>query len=206
MISLLSMLISLLAITNPIGNAAIFVSMTQGVTRDQTIHIALKTAIAVFFVLQIAVILFYPLSHAMGISMSAFRFAGGLILMKVGFSLFSGTTDHSNFNPEEHKDQLANMAITPLAIPLIAGPGAMVAAIHHADVLPNTLPYMIGSVVIIAVAACIIGLCLYATTLNMFAKFLSKKSIVGVITRICGLIILAIASQMVLDAVKVFMS
>ena len=69
--------------------------------------------------------------------MNAFKFAGGLILLRVGFSLFSGTHDKSNYNEHEHKTEIGNLAVSPLTIPLIAGPGAMVTVIHYAHTMPE---------------------------------------------------------------------
>ena len=204
LLSSLSLFITLFAITNPIGNAAIFVALTQGVTRDEVVRLSIKTGIATFITLQASIIFGYPLLQAIGVSMNAFKFAGGLILLRVGFSLFSGTPDKSHYNEDEHKAQLGNLAVSPLAIPLIAGPGAMVSVIHYAHTMPQNLLSIMSVIGVTAAISCIVAACLYATTTHAFSRIMRNPSVVGVITRLCGLFIISIASQMILIAIKLF--
>lgn len=200
--SFISLFITLLAIMNPIGNAAIFVSLTQGVTRSELVTISIQTGIASFCVLIVSAILGMPILNAIGVTMEAFKFGGGLILMRVGFSMFSGSQDMSNYNPKEHREEMGDLAVSPLAIPLIAGPGAMVTVIHAAHAMTMNLVNILVLSGVIGLNAVIVALCLYATTTRGFSVILRKKSIIGVITRLCGLLIIAIASTMILGALK----
>ena len=202
--SFISLFITLLAIMNPIGNAAIFISLTQGVTRSELVGISIQTAVASFCVLVISAALGMPILNAIGVTMEAFKFGGGLILMRVGFSMFSGHHDKSNYNPEEHHDEIGNLAVSPLAIPLITGPGAMVTVIHAAHAMSPNMINVLLLLGVILLNAVIVGACLYATTIKRFSLVLRKKSIIGVVTRLCGLLIIAIASTMILGALKAY--
>ena len=130
-------------------------------------------------------------------------FAGGLILIKVGFSMFSGETDKSNYNENEHDSEMSSLAVTPLAIPLIAGPGEMVTVIHFMNSGVNISNILMVTGVVLLNCA-IITLCLYATTLPIFQRFIRKKSVIGIITRVCGLLIIAMASSLVLGSLKTY--
>lgn len=198
-----SLFVTLLAITNPVGNAAIFISITQGMTRDELVKIALRTGIACFCVLIIAAFIGSPLLSSIGVSIDDFMFAGGLILIKVGFSMFSGETDKSNYNECEHESEMSSLAVVPLAIPLIAGPGAMVTVIHFMS-SGTSVGNMFILTGVVFVNAVVITLCLYATTLKFFQRLIRKKSVIGMVTRICGLLIIAMASSMVLGALKTY--
>lgn len=204
LLSSLSLFITLFAITNPIGNAALFVALTQGITGSQVVKLSIKTGIATFITLQASILFGYPLLHAIGVSMNAFKFAGGLILLRVGFSLFSGTPDKSHYNEDEHKAQMGNLAVSPLAIPLIAGPGAMVTVIHYAHTMPKDLLNIMSVLVVTAAISVIVAGCLYATSIDAFSRIMRNASVIGVIRRLCGLFIISIASQMVLIAIKLF--
>ena len=206
MVSTFSLFITLLAITNPIGNAAILASLTLGVRRDDIVHIAIKTGIATFITLLVSSFLGEPILSAIGVSMQAFRFAGGLILLKVGFSMFSGSHDRSNYNASEHDSEINNLAITPLTIPLIAGPGAMVTVIHFVHNISWSIGSIFTFVCAMAAVAFIVTGCLYAISMDVFSKLLANKSLVGVITRLCGLLIIAIASAMLLDSLRFYIA
>lgn len=202
-----SLFVTLLAIMNPLGNAAIFVSLAQGITRPDMVRLAVKTGVASFIVLVISALIGLPLLHAIGVTMDAFRFAGGLILLKVGFSMFSGQSDESHYNPDEHDSEMSNMAITPLTIPLIAGPGAMVSVIHFVNKLHSFSVYNLTSLILVVALNCLcVTACLYASTLDFFQVVIRKKSVIGVVTRICGLLIIAIASSMLLSSVQHYLT
>lgn len=198
MLNEITLLATLVALTNPIGNAAIFVSMTRGVDDKDLVKLAKKTTISVFIVLIVAGLIGPSLLSFLGISMNAFTLGGGLILMSVGFSMFQGEAGKSNYNPKEHAECIGNLAVCPLTIPLIAGPGAMVAVIHFVHKMTFGVMNMTKLIVVLVIISLLCGICLYATTINAVHKIMMKKSVIGVVTRICGLIIIAIASGMVL--------
>ena len=203
----ISLFVTLFAITNPLGNAAIFVSLCQGLTRADMAKISIKTGIASFIVMIISAFAGLPLLNFLGVTMQAFRFAGGLILLKVGFSMFSGSSDQSHYRPDEHDAEMSNLAVTPLSIPLVAGPGVMVTVIHYVNELTAySVVNLSLFMMVIALNCLLVTACLYATTLDFFQVVMRKKSVIGVVTRVCGLLIIAIASSMVLSALQHYLT
>ena len=200
-----TLFMTLLAITNPIGNAAIFISLTQGVARKSLMPVMIKTGIASFVVMLASAFIGIPLLHAMGITLHAFMFAGGLILLKIGFSMFAGSPDASHYHDSEHTSEMAGLAISPLTIPLIVGPGTMVAVIHFVHGMSFTVIHIASLMGVLAVISVIVSACLYATTLEIFQVFLSRKTNIGIISRLCGILIIAIGSEMLLTALRAYL-
>lgn len=197
--------VTLLALTNPIGNAAIFVSLTQGYDKIILRSIARKTAISIFIALLVSAFLGPIILGALGITIQDFAFAGGLILMSIGFSMFRGSADKSSFDKKEHKDCIGNMAVSPLAIPLFAGPGAMVAVIDFVHGMKFSIMNIINLLAPIALISIVCGGILYLTSLHAVQKVMAKKSIIGVITRIFGLLLISLGSGLVLTALKFYL-
>jgi multiple antibiotic resistance protein len=203
--SLLTLFFSLLAITNPIGNTAIFVSMTQGLKRQDLIKICLRTGISVFIILILSAFVGVSLLHVIGVKMSAFEFASGMILIKIGFSMFYGTLDKSSYNSDEHDRDMAGCAIVPLAIPFFAGPGAIAAVIHFTNSMSYSLMNVIGLVAVVLIMSMIITGCMLTTTVEYFQGIMRRKSVIGVVTRVFGLLVVAIGSEMLLEGLQAFL-
>jgi multiple antibiotic resistance protein len=113
---------TLFAIVNPLSTSLVFMKITRGMDKKERQKIALKSSTYAFIAL--AVFLFagqYILSF-FGITVYAFRVAGGLYLLKIGFDMLSPQLRKNSDNYESDKDSIA---IIPLAIPLLSGPGAL---------------------------------------------------------------------------------
>ena len=203
--SLLTLFFSLLAITNPIGNTAIFVSITQGLKRQDLIKVCLRTGISVFIVLVISAFIGLLVLHIIGVTLSAFEFASGMILIKIGFCMFSGSLDQSSYNSDEHDRDMAGCAIVPLAIPFFAGPGAIAAVIHFTNSMSYSLMNVIGLVAVVLIMSMIITGCMLTTTVEYFQGIMRRKSVIGVVTRVFGLLVVAIGSEMLLEGLQAFL-
>lgn len=203
--SLLTLFFSLLAITNPLGNTAIFVSMTQGLKRKDLMKICLRTGISVFVVLVLSAFIGLSVLHLIGVKMSAFEFASGLILIKIGFCMFSGSVDESSYNSEEHERDMSGCAIVPLTIPFFAGPGAIAAVIHFSNNVSYSLIELMGFFAVVLIISMIITGCMLATTVEYFQGFIRRKAVVGVVTRVFGLLVIAIGSEMLLVGLQAFL-
>ena len=199
MLDEITLLATLVALTNPIGNTAIFVSMTQGVSDKDLLKLAKKTTISICIVLILSGLCGLKLLSILGISMDAFEVGSGLILLKIGYSMFQGESCKSNYNKNEHAD-IGNLAVCPLTIPLFAGPGAMVAVIHSVHKMTFSVINIMKLVGVLVLVSAICGGCLYITTIHIVNKIMRRKSVIGIVTRIFGLIIIAIASGMILGS------
>jgi multiple antibiotic resistance protein len=200
---LLHAVVTLFVTIDPPGLAPIFVVLTAGRSRHERRATAIRaTTIAGAALIGFALV-GEPLIGFLGISLPAFRIAGGLLLFAIAFEMVFGRREDRKAvaaqNAVEH-DDLQNVAVFPLAIPLITGPAAISATILLASQAPGP-GGTIGLLVIIAlmIAACL-GVFLAAHELE---RVLGETGRV-VFSRLLGLILAALAVQFVADGILAF--
>ncbi len=186
---------TLLAIVNPLGVIPIFVSLTGGVAEEERKRIARTTGIAVAVILIVATLLGKPLLDFFGVSIASFKVGGGILLLLMSISMMQARHTQSKQTPEEaaEAEEKESIAVVPIAMPLLAGPGAISTVIIYADASPN--PIHIGLIVVI---------CLLTSLLTWLAliaagparKMLSKTGI-NIATRLMGLLLAAIAVEFI---------
>ena len=194
--SFLTLTISLIAIMNPIGNAAIFLAMTSGKTRLEQNKIAGQAAIATACILIITTWVGKGLLAFFGIQIGAFEVAGGIIVLLIGLSMLQGKSKH-HFHHDKKPDKEAlknkdSIAVVPLALPMVAGPGTMTALIAGMRNLHTTTDLIITSGITLGLSI-VIGLCFYFAPL--IGRLLGSFGL-NIVTRVMGLILVAIACQM----------
>jgi MarC family membrane protein len=185
---------------NPIGTIPIFVGLTQDYTQKERARISLKTSINVCIILMISFFVGQYVLEFFGITITALRIAGGIIIASSGFSLLNGQFNKNkgiNKKVEEEIQNRNDIALTPLAMPMLAGPGSISLLIayyqeHHA---PDEM--IISSFAIILVAASIYFVLRSA---HYLANFLGSSGIVA-ISRIIGFLTIAIGIQYIISAV-----
>ncbi len=185
-------------IIDPIGTAVIFAALTHDWTREEQRQAALR-GISVAAVLLLAFALAgAPLLQALGISLAAFHIAGGILLfllaIDMAFARPSGI--HAPTPPErEEARKRDDVAVFPLAFPLLAGPGALTSTV----LLIGRAGTPLDGALVIAALAIVLGLT--AVALLSAARLSHLLGITGanVITRVLGLILAALAAQFVLD-------
>ena len=190
---------ALFSVLNPIGTVPIFVGLTQGDDEKERSRISLWTAIDVFLILVISYLIGQYVLMFFGISIDALRIAGGLIIVNSGFSLLTGKfskTRGINKKIESESQNRNDIALTPLAIPMLAGPGSMSLLIafyqdHHA-------PLEIVSA-ILAILAVSFTIFLILKSAHYLAKILGASGIVA-ISRIVGFIVIAIGIQYIISS------
>ena len=119
---------ALFSVLNPIGTVPIFVGLTVDDDKKERSRISLWTAIDVFIILVISYFIGEYVLQFFGISIDALRIAGGLIIVSSGFSLLTGKfskTRGINKKVENDIQKRNDISLTPLAIPMLAGPGSM---------------------------------------------------------------------------------
>lgn len=188
-------LISLLAIVDPLGAIPVFIALTVHQALEQRRKTARLTVISVFFALMVALLFGEFILWALGISINAFRCAGGIILllMALGMLKFRG---NSAEEIEEAMDEA--VALVPLTMPLLAGPGAMSAVIVYAHQSNTFMHYVLITVCIVLVSA---SLWLCFKFLPWFSQHLSRRTIV-LSTRIMGLLLAAIAVEFIAGGLR----
>ena len=184
-------LVALFAIVSPITSIPVFLSLTSGVTKKKRQVIALQTALVSGLTLFIAYFLGDVILKLLSIQMDAFRIAGALIIGAIGWSMVMGRKS------TVLEASPLGAAVVPLAIPMMAGPGAIatVIAIGNSDVGI----VRIADVIIILVLSILTGLLLLAA--EPIERIIGEQGLM-VVTRIFGLLLLAIAVSTVMSALS----
>jgi multiple antibiotic resistance protein len=188
------------AIMNPIGNMPIFIGLVEGIDKSKQKKIAWKSVSLAFIIVAAFSIFGSLIFKAFGITLPAFQIGGGLLIFIVGYQLLHGKESAMHHPTEGENDQdtsIEDIAISPLAIPILAGPGTISTAMNFVGEGSSILHI----VVIIGVFAliCIITYFCFVFGEKILLHF--KKGVVKVITRLMGLIITIISVQMVIAGI-----
>jgi len=187
--------VGLLAILNPIGNAAIYIGMVDESSKLERRNITIQCVFGIAVILILTTWIGLPLLSFFGISIGAFQSAGGFIVLLISLDMIRAK-QHSNEH-DTAPDQAAaktkeNMAIVPLAIPIIAGPGAISDIIANMNDMAGILDKLVISLIAI-ICSLLMGIVLiFAPTI---AKVMGHSGM-KIVTRVMGLILSAIAFQM----------
>ncbi|WP_133128391.1 MarC family protein [Legionella nagasakiensis] len=192
---LIKFFITMLAIMNPIGGVAIFLSLTSDYSEAQKRREALKAALSVFLILLIVTWLGMLILELFGINVSSFRIAGGIIILLMGLHMLQSKPSPIQHTTEEHAlaKERDSIAVIPMALPLIAGPGAISTIVIYGHDFSGWGGYLQMSVVD-AVLAAIVAVLLF------FSGFVGRvlgDSGTKIVTRIMGLILAAMAVDMI---------
>ena len=188
--------VTLFVIMDPPGTIPLFLSLTGGRTDEMRRRLAWQAVLVAFFVITVFALFGQSILNYLGITLPAMQAAGGLLLLLVALELLTGKAD------EPTQTTNVNVAMVPLGTPLLAGPGAIVATIvfvRGVDDMGEGL----------AIAA---GIVAVHVVLWLFMRFsvgiirVIRDSGVTLITRIAGLLLSAIAVQLVADAVTAFIA
>jgi MarC family membrane protein len=191
---------ALFSVLNPIGTVPIFVGLTQHDEKNERSRISLWTAINVFIILIVSYFIGQYVLTFFGISIDALRIAGGLIIVSSGFSLLSGKFSKKrgiNKKIESDLQSRNDIALTPLAIPMLAGPGSISLLIAFYQEHHKTEEVIIASLAILLVAFTIF---IILRSAHYLAKILGPSGIVA-ISRIVGFIVIAIGIQYIVSSI-----
>ena len=189
---------SFFTLTNPLGTMPVFLTMTNGMNDHERKAIVRRATIVSFITLMVFTFSGQFLFKFFGISSNGFRIAGGFIIFKIGFDMLQARYSNAKLKEEEVKTYADDISITPLAIPMLCGPGAIANAIMLMDdastfTLKGTL---IG---IIALVYFITFLILQAST--RLVRILGETGN-NVMMRLMGLILMLIAVECFVSGLK----
>jgi multiple antibiotic resistance protein len=190
-------LVGIFAILNPLGTIPIYLSLMADRRPKEMHRTAFKAAIAVAVILILAVWVGDGMLAFFGIGIPAFRIAGGLLVLIIAIAMFDARTSPARHTAAEQIEAEAknDIAVVPLAIPLLAGPGAISLAIvdaHQAANLPDKLIFSLG----------IIGVAMVVWLVLRLAEPIGERLGTGglnIATRVMGLILAAMAVQFMAD-------
>jgi multiple antibiotic resistance protein len=200
---LITAFVTLFVIIDPLGMTPIFVALTQGMTPARRRAIALRACIVSALILTLFAGFGEALLGFIGISMPAFRIAGGLLLFLTALDmLFERRTKRREGQAEEadEEDESDDPSVFPLAIPLIAGPGSIASMI----LLAGQRPGLEGFAWVLGVMLSVLLLVfLLFLTAGVLERALGRTGI-NIITRLLGMLLAALAVQFVLDGLRGF--
>jgi multiple antibiotic resistance protein len=197
-----SALATLLVVADPLLMSALFLGITHGMTAEHRRQVALRGTIIAFAILLAAGLGGARLLGLLGISLSAFRIAGGLLLLSAAAEMvFDRRSERLKATAEQAitVDHVKNIAAFPLAIPLMAGPGAITAMILLAGRAEGRPEYLVA---LYAVAALVMAACFVCFLLAERISRLMGITGRAVTSRLLGIILAALAVQFVIDGVS----
>ncbi len=197
----ISALVTLLVVVDPIGLAPTFLAVTEALPRRAHRSVALRASIIAGAILIGTALLGDWLFRALGISLPAFRIAGGLLLFTIAFEMVFGVRMRRESEAAEQavEEHVRNVAAFPLAIPLLAGPGAITATVllagrANGDLL---LTGLLMAVVIFVAATCFVAFVLAGRISGLLGM---TGNIV--LSRLLGVLLAALAVQFVVDGIR----
>ena len=197
----ISALITLLVVVDPVGLTPTFLAVTEGLPRAARRSVAMRASLIAGAILIGSALIGDWLLHTLSISLSAFRIAGGLLLFSIASEMVFGVRIRREGEAAEEavEEHVRNIAAFPLAIPLLAGPGAITATVllaGRAGGDPALITLLIGVVVAVG-AGCLVAFLLA----DRIARFLGLTGYI-VLSRLLGVLLAALAVQYVVDGVR----
>jgi multiple antibiotic resistance protein len=196
----LQFFLGLVAAVNPVGIMPVFVSLTGHMSLEDKNKTAATANIAVAIILITSLLAGQVLLDMFSISLDSFRVAGGLLLLSIAFSMMSGKLGEDKQNKQEKSEYVSKeqIGVVPLAMPLMAGPGAISSTIVYGARYPGMLETTGIIITIVAFALC--SWLLYRSA-PLIVRFLGQTGI-NVITRIMGLILGALGIEFMANGLK----
>lgn len=182
------------AIMNPIANTAVFAGLTENKNKVEQTKIAVKALMITFIIIFLFAVLGKSIFHLFGITLPALRITGGILVFLVGYHMLQGANSKLHTAQESNN---SDVAVSPLAVPLLAGPGTIATAMNYSAA---------GGWVEISITVFLFAILCFIT---FFCFILSSKILsvigesgLGIVTRLMGLILAVIGVQMLIVGVK----
>ncbi|MCP4054596.1 MAG: MarC family NAAT transporter [Mesoflavibacter sp.] len=193
---------ALFSIINPLGTVPVFVGLTQEHAKKERAKIAFWTALDVLIILFLSFFAGQYILSFFGITLNALKIAGGLIITSSGFALLTGKfREHKGMKRKRVQEDIHNrdaISLTPLAIPMLAGPGTISLLITYNQEYTLTKDVLI---ILSAVLLVTIAIYLILKSAHFIVKFLGASGI-NALSRIIGFIVISIGVQYIISSVE----
>ena len=192
-------LTTLFTLINPIGISPILIIMTERFSKEEKINIAQKGSLTAFITLILFSLLGSVIFNFFGITIEAFQIMGGILFFRNGLRMLDSKIGRSRTTPaeQEESEESDDIAVSPIGIPLIAGPGAITAAMLLSSQTPQLYSYF---TLIFSIFFVLSLVYLILRNGDMILKLLGTTGI-RIIQRLMGLILMVIAVQFVINGV-----
>jgi len=203
--ALINAFATLFVTIDPIGLAPIFIGLTDGMNKSERFAVGLRACIIALFLMTLFLIAGQAILDTLGITIHAFRVAGGLLLFYTAFEMVYGGRQERKQETSKKAvtaDHIANIAVFPLALPLIAGPGAISAAILLSSE-NSSLEWQFALFGVIAAVLLLVFLAFLAS--NLIDRYLGTTGRM-ILTRLLGVLLAALSVQFVVDGLGAMLS
>jgi multiple antibiotic resistance protein len=190
------------ALANPIANTPVFLGLTSNYDKSTVRDVAGRSVILAFLIVTIFAVSGKLIFELFGITLYALRIIGGILVVQIGFQMLHGRTSSvqsqaTDIDKQAQRKTALGLAVTPLAMPILAGPGTIASAMNFSSTLGH------GEVIITIVAFGLLCLLTYF----MFVSGEQIKRVIGprvldVITKMMGLILAVIGMQMLIEGIE----
>ena len=199
---LISAAVTLLVVVDPVGLVPTFLAVTAGLPRSARRIVAWRAVVIALGILTGTALIGDWLLRQLGITLPAFRIAGGLLLFSIASEMVLGVRTERQSRDAEHavEEHVRNVAVFPLAIPLLAGPGAITATVLLAGQAALRPLYL---AILISVIAAVVLLCLLVFRLASRIAVVIGTTGSLVLSRLLGVLLAALAVQFVIDGLRV---
>jgi multiple antibiotic resistance protein len=195
--------VSIFAIVNPVGNIPIFEAVTEGYSKELKRKVVIKICLVTTAVLFVFAIFGQYIFSIYGITIPAFKIAGGLLLFSVAFSMMQGQRSRTRLTEEDQKEAMEKeeVGIVPLGIPLFAGPGAITTVmIYVSEAASQTGGFLDVISVFLGIALTVlISYVLLTYSEGIFERM--GRSGAMAFSRVMGLLLAAVAVSFILSGV-----
>jgi multiple antibiotic resistance protein len=191
---------SLFSVVNPLAAMPLFLSLTDRFSEQERIQTAKKAGLYMFGVLITFLLIGTYILSFFGISLSGIRIAGGLIIMRAAYSMLNPETGGKKLSDEDEAAALEkeDISFSPLALPLLSGPGSIAVVIGFATQASAVTDYFINAISVILVCLITYGILRLAP---ISARYIGPAGL-NVMTRLMGFIALAISVQFILSGIS----
>ncbi|WP_299281970.1 MarC family protein [uncultured Tateyamaria sp.] len=197
---LITAFVTMFVVIDPIGLAPLFVALTQGVPERERRAIAVRACAIGMLILVVFALFGEAVLGFIGISMPAFRVAGGILLFLTALDMLFERRTKRREDQSEDADAQDDPSVFPLAIPLISGPGSIASVI----LLTGQKPGVEGLALVLAITALVLGVCLGLFLASSLLERALGKTGITVVTRLLGMLLAALSVQFVLDGLRNF--
>ena len=191
---------ALLSIVNPVGSIPIFINLTMNQSPAERHRTGFLAAASVVLILGVVLVVGEPLLRFFGITISSFRVGGGILILLMSISMMNARLSAIQQTEEEAKAaaEKDSVAVVPLGIPLLAGPGAISTVMVYAHYDSSLMHYFILGAGILTVA----GAVWISFRLAPYIASALGKTGINIVTRIMGLIMSAIGIEFIANGLK----
>ncbi|MBO6868345.1 MAG: MarC family protein [Thalassococcus sp.] len=197
---LISAFATLFVVIDPIGLTPIFIALTQGSSAKQRRAIAIRACVIAFGILCLFTFLGEQVLGFIGISMPAFRIAGGILLFLTALDMLFERRTKRREDKADHPEDVPDPSVFPIAIPLIAGPGAIASMI----LLTGQSDSLLNTFAVLGVMLLVIFMVLAFFLISGFIEKALGRVGITVVTRLLGMLLAALSVQFVLDGLRAF--